>query len=121
MASFTFAVGAREATLRAINGNKIVVTVFTAEWCLNCKAIEQGVLHSRRIAELFAEEDIVPIKVDITGNNTVGKAKLKETGHLTIPLLVIYGPGGKEIFRGDFYTADQIRQAIEKARKLHKR
>ena len=105
----------------AINGNKIVVTVFTAEWCLNCKALEQGVLHSRRIAKLFAEGDIVAIKVDITGNNAAGKARLKETGHLTIPLLVIYGPGGKEIFRGDFYTADQIRQAIDKARKLHKR
>jgi thiol:disulfide interchange protein DsbD len=101
---------------QAVEGNKIVVTVFTAEWCLNCKALEQGVLHSRRIAKLFAEEDIVAIKVDITGKNVAGKARLKETGHLTIPLLVINGPEGKEIFRGDFYTADQIFQAIEKAR-----
>jgi thiol:disulfide interchange protein len=95
----------------AVDNQKIVVTVFTAEWCLNCKALEQGVLHSRRIAKLFAEGDIVPIKVDITGNNAAGKTRLKETGHLTIPLLVIYAPGGKEIFRGDFYTADQIHQA----------
>jgi thiol:disulfide interchange protein DsbD len=100
----------------AIDNNKIVVTVFTAEWCLNCKALEQGVLHSRRIAKLFSEGDIVPIKVDITGNYTAGKAMLKKTGHLTIPLMIIYGPGGKEIFRGDFYTADQIHQAIENAR-----
>lgn len=105
-----------ERFTEAIGSNKIVVTVFTAEWCLNCKALEQGVLHSRGIAELFNEGDIVPIKVDITGNNAVGKTRLKETGHLTIPLLVIYAPGGKEIFRGDFYSADQIRQAIGKAR-----
>jgi thiol:disulfide interchange protein DsbD len=90
--------------------------VFTAEWCLNCKALEQGVLHTRKIAKLFAEGDIVAIKVDITGNNTAGKARLKETGHLTIPLLVIYAPGGQEVFRGDFYTADQIQEVIEKAR-----
>jgi thiol:disulfide interchange protein DsbD len=105
----------------AVHNQKIVVTVFTAEWCLNCKALEQGVLHSRRIAKLFADGDIVPIKVDITGNNAAGKTRLKETGHLTIPLLVIYAPGGKEIFRGDFYTADQIHQAIEEARNLHNR
>ncbi len=101
---------------KAIDSNKIVVTVFTAEWCLNCKALEQGVLHSNRIAKLFADGDIVPIKVDITGNNSVGKTRLKETGHLTIPLLIIYAPGGKEIFRGDFYSAGQIHQAIEKVR-----
>jgi thiol:disulfide interchange protein DsbD len=106
---------------KAIDDKKIVVTVFTAEWCLNCKALEQGVLHSRRIAKLFSADDIVPIKVDITGKNTAGKALLKKTGHLTIPLLVIYGPGGKEIFRGDFYTADQIQQAIENARTQNNR
>jgi thiol:disulfide interchange protein DsbD len=100
----------------AVDSQKIVVTVFTAEWCLNCKALEQGVLHTRKIAKLFAEGDIVAIKVDITGNNTAGKARLKETGHLTIPLLVIYAPGGQEVFRGDFYTADQIQEVIEKAR-----
>jgi thiol:disulfide interchange protein DsbD len=101
---------------QAIEDRKIVVTVFTAEWCLNCKALEQGVLNNRNVARVFAEEDIVPIKVDITGNNRAGKARLKEIGHLTIPLLVIYAPGGKEIFRGDFYTAGQILQAIRLAR-----
>ena len=103
---------------KAIDNNKIVVMVFTAEWCLNCKALEQGILHGRRITNLFAERDIVPIKVDITGDNPAGKARLKETGHLTIPLLVLYAPGGKEIFRGDFYTAEQIQRAIEKARNM---
>jgi len=48
---------------------------FTAEWCLNCKALEQGVLNSRKIVNLFASDDIVPIKVDITGKNPAGKAK----------------------------------------------
>ncbi|UCH23334.1 MAG: thioredoxin family protein [Deltaproteobacteria bacterium] len=101
----------------AIDSRKIVVTVFTAEWCLNCKALEQGVLNKDKVTKLFAEDDVVPIKVDITGKNPAGKERLKKIGHLTIPLLVIYAPGGKEIFRGDFYTADQIYQVIENARK----
>jgi thiol:disulfide interchange protein len=54
--------------------------------------------------------------VDITGNNPQGKAKLQEIGHLTIPLLVVYSPAGKEVFRSDFYTVDQILAAVNKAR-----
>ena len=62
----------------ASSENKVIVMVFTAEWCLNCKALEQGVFKDPKIAALFAKDDIVPMKVDITGNNPAGKAKLKE-------------------------------------------
>jgi thiol:disulfide interchange protein DsbD len=101
---------------QAIDQRKIVVMVFSAEWCLNCKALEQSVLNSAPVVEQFTSEDVAPIKVDITGNNPQGKAKLQEIGHLTIPLLVVYSPAGKEVFRSDFYTVDQILAAVEKAR-----
>ncbi|MGW8186096.1 MAG: cytochrome c biogenesis protein CcdA, partial [Desulfobacterales bacterium] len=101
---------------QAIDQRKIVVMVFSAEWCLNCKALEQSVLTSVRIVELFKRRDVAPIKVDITGNNPQGKAKLQEIGHLTIPLLVVYSPAGNEVFRSDFYTVEQILAAVVKAR-----
>jgi hypothetical protein len=53
----------------AIAQRKTVVMDFTAEWCLNCKVLEEGVLNDRRIINLLAREHIVPMKVDITGNN----------------------------------------------------
>ncbi len=99
----------------ASDDKKIVVMVFTAEWCLNCKALEQGVFKDSKIVTLFATEDIVPMKVDITGNNPAGKAKLKEVGTLTIPLLVIFSPTGSQVFKSDFYTADQVYKAVTKA------
>ena len=99
----------------AVQQNKIVVMDFTAEWCLNCKALEQGVLHNPKIVKLIAREDILPMKVDITGNNPTGKAKLREVGNLTIPLLIIYSPAGKQIFKSDFYTVDQLYDAITEA------
>jgi thiol:disulfide interchange protein DsbD len=97
--------------------NKVVVMVFTAEWCLNCKALEQGVFKDQKIVTLFAKENIVPMKVDITGNNPAGKAKLKDVGTLTIPLLVIFSPTGKQLFKSDFYTADQVYNAVSEALK----
>lgn len=97
----------------AVSNRKTVVMVFTAEWCLNCKALEQSVLHSRRISALLSAEEIVPMKVDITGNNPAGTAKLREVGSLTIPLLVVFSPDGKIVFKSDFYTTDQIVAVVE--------
>ncbi len=99
----------------ATGDRKVIVLVFTAEWCLNCKALEQGVLTNPKIVALLAREDIVPMKVDITGNNPAGKAKLREVGNLTIPLLMIFSPNGKQRFKSDFYTVDQVYDAITNA------
>jgi thiol:disulfide interchange protein len=99
----------------ATNERKAIVLVFTAEWCLNCKAMEQGVLNNSKIIALFEHDNIIPMKVDITGNNPAGKAKLREVGNLTIPLLVIFAPDGKQIFKNDFYTVGQIQKAVSGA------
>ena len=89
---------------------------FTAEWCLNCKALEAQVLNSKAVAEKLNGQGIVPIKVDITGNNVVGNAKLKETGRVAIPLLVVYAADGREVFKSDAYSAAQVLKAIADAR-----
>jgi thiol:disulfide interchange protein DsbD len=96
---------------------KVVVMVFTAEWCLNCKVLEKGVLRNPEIIKLFKSGAAVPVKVDITGNNPAGKTKLKEVGNLTIPLLVVFSPNGNQVFKSDFYTVEQVLNAINEALK----
>jgi thiol:disulfide interchange protein DsbD len=96
----------------ALDEGDTVVLEFTAEWCLNCKLLESTVLHSPRVVDAFNRDSITAIKIDLTGNNVAGNALLDEVGGLRIPLLIILGDGGEEVFRGDFYTVDQVLKAI---------
>ncbi|HBZ97084.1 MAG TPA: hypothetical protein DEO57_04500 [Phycisphaerales bacterium] len=95
---------------------EVVVLEFTAEWCLNCKALEQTVLASDAVTALFKDGEAVPMKIDLTGNNTVGNDLLAEVGGLRIPLLIVLAPDGREVFRGDFYTIEQVLEAVRSAR-----
>lgn len=101
-----------EILQNALDEGDTVVLEFTAEWCLNCKLLESTVLHSPRVVEAFKSEGVAPIKIDLTGNNVAGNAFLDEVGGLRIPLLIILDPAGEEVFRGDFYTVDQLLEAM---------
>jgi thiol:disulfide interchange protein len=94
---------------------KVVVLDFTAEWCLNCKALEAGVLHRPEIVRLLSHPDVIPLKVDLTGNNVPGRLKLQELQWVGIPLLAIYGPGVDEPIKYDAYTPEIVREAILRA------
>ncbi|MBC7834482.1 MAG: thioredoxin family protein [Phycisphaerales bacterium] len=95
---------------------KVVVVDFTAEWCLTCKALESGVLYRKEIATLLNDtEQVVTIKVDLSGNNVDGKKYLAQVGRVGIPLLVVMGPGLAEPIMYDNYTRDMVKDAIAKA------
>jgi thiol:disulfide interchange protein DsbD len=104
-----------ERLARAFQENKTVVMIFTAEWCLNCKALEQSVWDEPELAKLVSQPSVLPMKVDLTGSSPEGRKKLQEAGSLTIPLLVVYSPDGRPVFRGDFYTSSQVADAIRAA------
>jgi hypothetical protein len=45
-----------------------------------------------------------------------GNEMLAAVERLTIPLLVVFRADGTEVFKGDFYTAEQVVVAIGEAR-----
>jgi thiol:disulfide interchange protein DsbD len=99
------------------DGN-VVVMDFTADWCLNCKALEHAVLFDPRVVEAIEQPGVTPIKVDITSkSNEAGQAMLKKVDRVTIPLLVVFAPDGREVFKSDAYKVDQVLSAIERAQK----
>lgn len=99
----------------AIKEGKVVVLDFTAEWCLNCKALEGTVLHKDAVAAALNGAGVVPMRVDLTGNNPPGQAKLKDLHWVGIPLLAIFGPGLPEPVKYDSYTPDMVLEALAKA------
>jgi thiol:disulfide interchange protein DsbD len=99
----------------AMKDGEVVVLDFTAEWCLNCKTLERVVLSSDEVAPVLNERGVRLLKVDITGSNPDGTAKLAELGRATIPLIAVFSPNGREVFKSDAYTAAQIIEAVRKA------
>ena len=99
------------------NGN-VVVLDFTAEWCLNCKALEAKVLSRNPVKAELLSAGVIPMVADLTVKGTEAEKYrnevLKQTG---IPLLVIYAPGVEEpIWLSNAYTSAQVLDAIKQAK-----
>lgn len=100
----------------ALAEGKVVVIDFTAEWCLNCKTLENTVLHQPEIVALLNGPGVAALKVDLTGKNPAGQAKLRELNWVGIPLLAVFGPGRSAPVTYDWYTPDMVLAAVEGAR-----
>ena len=103
------------ALAEAKANHKIIVLDFTAEWCLNCKALESAVLNSDEVTAALAQKNVAPIKVDITSRKSDGWNVLHEYKRVSIPLLVVQDANGKIALISDAYTRAQVVQAIERA------
>jgi thiol:disulfide interchange protein DsbD len=105
-----------EALQREQAAGRVVVLDFTAEWCLNCKALEHAVLDTDQVAAAIREADAAAIKVDITSRRSDGWDLLHRFERVSIPLLVVQRADGTVTLRSDAYTPDQVVNALRQAR-----
>jgi thiol:disulfide interchange protein len=94
----------------------VVVLDFTAEWCINCKALKAAVLNRDPVRSELAKDDVVNFTVDLTSTTAPGWNYLKDLGQTGIPLLVIYTPEKSEPWQSNAYTPPQVIAALERAR-----
>ena len=87
-------------------------STFTANWCLNCKALEEHVLKDPQVAALLARPEVAALKVDLSGDNRAGSELLGHSGRssMSIPWLMISGPDGTVRLASEAYTVAQVHE-----------
>jgi len=105
-----------DALADAQETGSVVVVDFTAEWCLNCKALKATVLNRNPVKGELLKLDVTPLVADLTSQKAPGWKKLRDLGQTGIPLLAIYGPGLDEPWLSNAYTPSQVLEALSRAR-----
>ena len=106
----------------AVERGEVVVLEFTADWCLNCKALELSALEVKPVIATLNRSGVVPMKVDLTGDAPEAWAKLEAFGRTAPPYLAVMAPpaaGGAgeptRVFGSEAYTSSQVVAAVEGA------
>lgn len=100
-------------------GKKNILVDFTADWCINCRAMEMTTLTEQRLTRWARSHDLVYVKVDLTADNPDGQALLSSMGSASIPLLAIIpadNPDRPTVLR-DLVTPGQLDDALKKTLK----
>ncbi|MCK7468040.1 MAG: hypothetical protein MZU91_07930 [Desulfosudis oleivorans] len=86
--------------------------IFTAEWCLNCKALEQSVWDNPELAKLVSRTVGGAHEGGPDREQPGGPKNAAGGGQPDDPAAVGLRPDGQPVLRSDFYTADQVVEAI---------
>lgn len=82
---------------RYLEEGRPVYVDFTAKWCLTCQ-VNKRVAYTDAVMKEFARSNTALLIADKTkGNEAIDKA-LKKLGRTSVPVNVLYVPGGKEPF-----------------------
>lgn len=95
---------------------RITIVDFTADWCPNCKLVEETSLYTRKVADVIKSNNIELMAADMTRENADAKNMLTALGSRSIPFLAVFPPGKsffKPVCLRDIYSEDDVLKAIE--------
>jgi len=101
----------------AVEANRTVLVDFSAEWCINCKALEAAVLHTEPVEQAIDDHQVVTMYADFTHQPPEIGNTIKALNSNGVPVIAIF-PGDRPyqpiVFRGS-YTQDSLVEAIKRA------
>lgn len=108
-----------ERLLRNRDSGAISVINFTADWCPNCRLVENITLKDEKVARVLGEGNIDFMIADITTKNDAAEYLMSQLRSQSIPLLAIIPPGSsftKPVVLRDIYSVRDVLTALEIAR-----
>ena len=85
-----------EALKTARDEGKTVLVDFSANWCPTCKLNLRFAVDTEKVAQLVERNRVAPMLADWTDRSPEIKRTINDLGYNSIPLLVIYPPGGPQ-------------------------
>lgn len=103
-----------ELLARAREEGYVVVVDFTADWCINCKALEKQVLGAEPVHSRLRDDDVVMMKADLTSTRQPAWELMRELNQKAPPVLAVYGPGieGDTPWMRNAYDTGTVMDAI---------
>jgi thiol:disulfide interchange protein DsbD len=87
-----------EKRLREAAGRPVLVA-FAADWCINCKALEQTTFKDKRLLATLERRGVQPLEVDLTQVDDVRKEIFARFGGRAIPFMVLLDGSGQIVQR----------------------
>lgn len=76
-----------------------VMVEFTADWCINCKAMERTTFRDRNLLETIDTLGVIPLQVDLTQADEVRREIFSRFGGRAIPYTVLLNGQGQPVQR----------------------
>ncbi len=83
----------------AIDLGRPVLIEFTADWCLNCKAVEKFVYGSRKVSRFIKQKGVLAFTGDATQESFPAAVDLANVYNEFVPVTIFYVPGQAEPVR----------------------
>lgn len=106
------------AAFRAMLGREMLIVDFTADWCPNCKLLEQTTLSDDAVSEWARRYGARLVRVDMTAESPEAQALLRSLGSSSIPVVALFPKGilsASPVVLRDLFTTGQMEQALLEA------
>jgi cytochrome c biogenesis protein CcdA/thiol-disulfide isomerase/thioredoxin len=106
-----------ESVAQALDEGRPVLIDFTADWCPNCKFVEQVSLNTYSTRLFVEEHNVLTLKADWTDRSEEIKATLAKVNSSSIPVTVIFSPTRPKepIVLRDVYFQSTLLESLQAA------